>query len=493
MGRMTTSARILLCVCTALAPAVASANVTINEVLFDDSGTDDREFIELFNAGSTTIDISGWTVGGRDLTTTNPTATIPSGTTLAPGAYYVLGNTGVLNVNQVVAANFLENDNETVELRDGTSALIDAMAVETNKGTTFYSGIPELQAQIGPGFFGNHSGSDLAGTPLNASVSIGRFVNGRDTNNNGRDFGLRPATPGTSNSPGGFMTAYQPADPAPLALGASPADTAGSFVNARVIDPTVADANNPNVISAPNGPGSKAYVAWDPSGGGNGITTTSVFNTSVASFTIRAYLETADLPVQFNSSNVQFKGSEITLYGIGSGDALTNLTDVTGAVGLSTATLPAAESGNGFTGYAWLYERVGTDAGGSPVSELLHLVDANDGGDSDLDGNTPMDWVVLKTYDLSMTSSGWFDLSISLDGAGNGTASFNGDVTLFSVAPEFHSGAFNVGYRENLQQGGDGTPDALLRPATYTIIPEPRAMALAAAGLLMVGRRRRRL
>ena len=88
------------------ATAPARAAVIINEYVYDDNGTDDREFVELYNNGVAAVDISGWTVIGRDVTTVNPSATIPAATSLAAGAYYVLSNTGVLNSNQTVAARF---------------------------------------------------------------------------------------------------------------------------------------------------------------------------------------------------------------------------------------------------------------------------------------------------------------------------------------------------------------------------------------------------
>ncbi len=490
---MTTTLRLLSLTILATCVATSNATVVINEYMADDSGTDDREFVELYNRGNVAVDISGWVVAGRDSTTNNPTATIPgalnSGTTvLAPGGYYVLANTGTLNANQVVAANFLENDNETIELWQGaynTGTLIDAVSIETNKGNATWFGAPgSLAGQLGPGVFGNHQGVDLTGTPLNATVSIGRFVNGRDTNNNGRDFGLRPSTPGTTNAPGGVMTEYVLPDATPQSNGSNISNMTGSFVTPRVSDPTVADTNNPNVISAP-APGAKAYA-----------TTNAVFDTTQAAFSLYAYLDTNDLPIQSNATNVQFRGSEITMYGLGSGDAFTNLTDLTGDIGLAPATLPLTESANGFTGLVWIYEKVGVPVGGGAVSEKLHLVDANDGGDSDLGGNTPLDWTIIQSFDLSTTPSGWYQLSISVDPVGNVVAKYGANVVNTTTSLSFNGAAFNVGYRENLQIGSDGTPDAIMRPATFSAIPEPAAylfggVASVIAGMIAYRRRQR--
>ena len=105
------------------------ADIVINEFQYDDTGGDTLEFVELYNNGGVAVDISGWTVGGRDATTTNPTHTIPgalgSGTTMVAPVHYVLGNTAVgslTTLHQTVAADSFENDTETIELRSGTFA-----------------------------------------------------------------------------------------------------------------------------------------------------------------------------------------------------------------------------------------------------------------------------------------------------------------------------------------------------------------------------------
>src|SRR5688572_30538268 len=93
----------------------ARADVLINEFQYDDTSTDDREFVELFNSGTVAVDIGNWSLRGNDPTGPNTATTIPAGTMLAPGAFWVIGQTGVANVNQVVSTIF-ENDNETLEL-----------------------------------------------------------------------------------------------------------------------------------------------------------------------------------------------------------------------------------------------------------------------------------------------------------------------------------------------------------------------------------------
>ena len=78
-----------------------------------------------------------------------------------------------------------------------------------------------------------------------------------------------------------------------------------------------------------------------------------------------------------------------------------------------------------------------------------------------------------------------------LEATVTGVAIFDGLATAFNHSG-FHSGAFNVGYRENLQIGTDATPDAIMRPATFTIVPEPGSAGLLGLGLIGLLRRRNR-
>lgn len=475
------------------APVAARAAVIINEVAYDDTGAaDDREFVELYNNGVSAVDISGWILIGRDVSTVNPTTTVPAATSLPAGGYYVFGNANVLNANQTIAVNFLENDNESVEIRDAASVLQDALIYESNKGMAGNLAGSGLPAEVGPGYFGNSQTIDVnVSAPLLGSVSIGRFVDGRDTNNNGRDFGMRPSTPGTSNTSAGLMTLYSPPDPTGQTVGTDVAGLTGSFVNAKYIDPTVADANNPNAIPVAPITGNRAIIAWDSSGGGNDVTSNQTFSTTQGAFSIYAYLNTSPLPQQTSSAAANIFGSELTAYGIGGGDPLLNLTDLGGNVPITAATLPAADTANGLSGVSWVYERTAVN-GATAATAFLYLVDANDGGDADLGGNTPLDWTILQAIDISGLGSNWFTLGINIDPFGNGVATFNGNNYAFTTSTNLHSSAFNVGYRENLNLLTDTTPDALMRPATFTIVPEPTGLALLVFGLVSLGAWRKR-
>lgn len=122
--------------------ASANANVVINEVLGSTTSTD-SEFIELYNSGPGTVDISSWRIelwdsdagalfGGAD---GGAPYIIPGGTMLAAGDYYVLANTTFATYypvavrDQLIQENAIENSSYTMILRDSALTAIDSVFV----------------------------------------------------------------------------------------------------------------------------------------------------------------------------------------------------------------------------------------------------------------------------------------------------------------------------------------------------------------------------
>src|SRR5262245_58870685 len=115
----------MLCI-DAASSALSAQGVVINELQYDDSGVDDREFVELYNAGPGSVDISGWTLASSDASGPNTAYVVPGSTVLAAGAFYVLGTTTVANVNQIVGTTGLwEDDTESLTLRNGANQVVD--------------------------------------------------------------------------------------------------------------------------------------------------------------------------------------------------------------------------------------------------------------------------------------------------------------------------------------------------------------------------------
>ncbi len=443
--------------------------VVINEVSYDmltetaGDATDNLEFVELYNSGASAVDISGWVVRASDTqapgTDNNRDYIVPgfpgSGTTtLASHDYWVIGNSAVAGVDQIPnpAIDLWENDNEAIQLLDGNYNVVDTVIYERNKGAVAVS--PAEGA-----IWGNTSriASSLPGT---LPQSLSRWKDGVDTNVNGRDFGLRPETPGTSNlSTYTEVASYVPPDVNTM----SPLDPVpgltGSFVGGLVINPaddtTLLGATNklnPNVIVA-SPQGGNAIIAWDPAGGGD----------MVASNDIMTGNGGYDLWVYFDTTDITISGAESSSYGImGTTDTAYNFPDPTGNF------FPNSSIGaNGDTGVAWVFQKDNANN-----HKRLVLVDAKDGGDSFLCDGTPscggtsIYWTVVQTIDMSSVASGWYRLRISYTSAtGAVAATFDTTTYNFNTAAGI-TGGFYVGYRESLA----GQPVSL-RPPTFDLRP----------------------
>lgn len=457
----------IFCLAT-LCVGAAQAQVVINEIVYDEANADSsdvdpdtREFVELYNTGAAAVDIGNWTVGSVNLVDGSPifADTIPAGTMLAAGGYYVLGAPGVPNLNQDLGAGELWQDiNTVIELKDSSSSLVDALAYEVNKDPQLTNATAAQIAQLGHGWWGNTQSYNTSYPRL----SLGRFIDGRDTNNNGRDFGTIPMSPGASNTLP-FNANYSLPNVDALSIGAPMPNSTASFYQARTIDPTVAyqpgvDINpignydnpainiNPNAIPA-SPQGGKALIAWDPSGGGNFVTSME----RVDNYDLYAYLSTTPYGET---------GNESTAYGIGTaGPLFNNSIDPLGKL-----TTPGTITSNDATGVFWLFQK--ETQTNEPDHVKLMLIDANDGGDSRPEA---ADWTVVTTIDLAGQASAWHRLSIDIGAGGAVTAKHNDQVFTFNTSQDL-VGTFWVGYREALV----GTPiedyPGKVRPPTFDMV-----------------------
>lgn len=420
-------------------PAGTGPTLVINELAYDDSGTDDVEFVELYNASGGPIDMTGWVLESRDPSGLNFSHAL-SPVVLAAGDYWVLGFATAPNVDQVVtgpSTGWLENDNESLTLLDPGAAVVDTLIYESNKGIAFAPTLVE-----GEGIWDNHTLTQTAGNEMSWS----RVRDGWDTNDNGKDFHHQPWTPGASNNLAGQSYA---SDFDSLTVGANVPGWAGNFKAVRAIDPTfvgpLLGANNLNPNAIPVSPqGGNAAIFWDETGGGNysvwlggpGIETS-----------FEAWVYIAPSPV------VTAGQSESWSIGIQGTSGLYNIPDPSGALG-------AGFIANGNTGFSWTYQAL--NAG----STNLYLIDHNNGGwgAGAISGPTILATIPITTG----VNDGWQRLLISVSG-GTLNARFGGtlgnpDGTLYSFPVTPFLGGVYVGYRELV------TANNTLRPITMDAV-----------------------
>ena len=392
---------------------------------------DTGEFIELYNSSGADVNLDGWTLNVIDLDDGNSLLSVPlTGTITSANPYYVIANatSGTINPSLINLdsgiSDFLADDNNLYEIRNPLGELVDALGVQLTFDPQYDFVTEEQRGQIGGGGW-----AQLLST-VETPQSYGRWQDGVDTNSNGRDFGVIPQTPGTTNNltnVGDFV--LPDVDALALAPGAAVSGFSYSFHGPKVANPLVTGPYMLHALPEASPSGGNAIVAWDNTGGGNMIASNSLAN----SFDIYAYLDTI---------NTGTTGVESTTYGVaGTVDALVGTPDPTGE--LTTATETAA----GNTGVGWVF--IKQDA---LNFKKLFLIDFNDGGDSkplDPDNPTPTagDWTVLETIDLAGQASDWHRLAVDYDPAtGEVIARFDDQVFTHDITTNL-IGTFYVGYR----------------------------------------------
>lgn len=275
-----------------LTPAVM-AQVVINEFVNDDVGSDSAEFIELYNAGTEAVDISGWKLS-RGSTSVGGTYTVPADTILGAGEYYLIGTASSAGVPGEIDGSLPGNPANTnvsfLTLSNASNEIVDSVVYNRSGSANIVAGHGEppygpgqpgggIRAILVTSEYRNSDGQGLHfdGNP-NASFSYQRSpVAGQvDSNNNERDFHLAIATPKAPNFSHGSVTPAQVAAGLTFdfsdADGTAVTDLPGGFSSVTCHDPTVADtmppANNyssfnPNAIpEAPAPGGGNVGICW---------------------------------------------------------------------------------------------------------------------------------------------------------------------------------------------------------------------------------------
>jgi len=164
------------------------SELLINEIDYDQVGSDNAEFIELKNVGSNAIDFSATPYELRLVDANGPTVdktiSLDSGIVNANDYFVICGDvTQVVNCDLDVSPNtgLLENGIEAVALMK-SNLIVDVVSYEGD-----VSGYVET------------TGTTVKDSNYIALISLSRYPDGVDTNNNSSDFSQRCITPGVAN------------------------------------------------------------------------------------------------------------------------------------------------------------------------------------------------------------------------------------------------------------------------------------------------------
>ena len=171
-------------------PQIADSLVRINEFSTGTAGAATDEFVELVNPGTGAADVGGFRVVYRSGSGTTDVvlAAIPSGTTIAPGAFYLLGGSGYKGgapADRTFAAALAATAGG-IGLRDASGTLVDSVGYGSATN----------------GLVESHPAAAPPATPTPGSSDI-RLPDGNDTNDNAADFAVSSAaTPRAPNRSG---------------------------------------------------------------------------------------------------------------------------------------------------------------------------------------------------------------------------------------------------------------------------------------------------
>ncbi len=190
-------------------PAAGANHLVINEVDYDQTGTDASSFIEIYNPTNAPIPlaniavqyINGGTPGGPTGTQYGTRVLLSTAATDLPaGGYLVIANTAVAVPSSALkidvgTSDFLQNGPDGIALIDttGTGTLVDGLHYGGGAGlsTVTITGVAGMVSLV--------EGTAFA-TSDTATGSLGRFPNGTDTNMASNDWSLRTTpSPGIAN------------------------------------------------------------------------------------------------------------------------------------------------------------------------------------------------------------------------------------------------------------------------------------------------------
>jgi len=190
----------------ALASSIAfssNAAIIINEIDYDQPGTDTAEFIELFNTGTSTVSLDGYSISLVNGSNASSYRTIDlSGFSIDASDYFVTCGDASLVANcdysfTTTSGWFQNGAPDAVGLYQDTD-LVDSLSYE---GTL--SPFTE-----GDALTLSDSNSEMG--------SIARIFNGMDSNNNAIDFQLGCSTPGSANISGTGDCSTSEVSPVPV-------------------------------------------------------------------------------------------------------------------------------------------------------------------------------------------------------------------------------------------------------------------------------------
>jgi hypothetical protein len=290
----------------------ASPNIVISQIYGgggNAGATYRNDFIELFNRGTTTVDVTGWTVQYAPATGGTWQSTSLSGT-IPPGKYYLVqeaqGTGGTTDLPLPDATGSIP-----INANNGKVALIKSL---TALGSNCPSSTDILDI-VGYGSADCYEGNTAAAL-TNITALFRASAGYTDTDNNAADFSTGSPNPRNSSSP---VNSFGSSEPLIFAQFADGGGWASNFLltNPTTTDTTATlafygDSGIPLAITI-DGMASTTYQVTVPANGATKITTSGV-GSGVGSYAATGWVSlTTSPPVDLNANAVfqYFEGSNL--------------------------------------------------------------------------------------------------------------------------------------------------------------------------------------
>ena len=225
----------------------ASSSIVISQVYGGGGNTGatyQNDFVELFNLGSTTVSLAGWSVqyaaSGSGSTPPFTWGTvIPLSGSLMPGQYYLV-QLGPVSATGAPLPTPDATGTSTMAATAGKVALVNTITPLTDTGCPFDASVVDF---VGYGGGTNCFEGATSSGPSNNSTSVIRSNNCSDTDNNSIDFSL--GTPNPHNTASTLNACLRVSN-----VSSTTADSPPSYITGNIIPITVTFSNNVNVNTA---------------------------------------------------------------------------------------------------------------------------------------------------------------------------------------------------------------------------------------------------
>ncbi len=202
MRRVPVALFVLLAVIVAIAPAAtgAGSGVVISQIYGgggNSGATYQNDFVELFNSGSASADLTGWTLQYATSAGTSWQST-PLAGSVAPGRYYLVQLASTASVGAVLPAPEATGTTNLAASGGKVALVSDATALTCGAAAGSCSAVASVKDLVGYGSAADYEGSGAAGALSATSAAIRDAGGCTDTADNSADFAS--GTPAPRNS-----------------------------------------------------------------------------------------------------------------------------------------------------------------------------------------------------------------------------------------------------------------------------------------------------